>query len=218
MTRRALVAALFVGLLAGPIVGSGGPRAARAADAGGAAALVEKEFSAAIKSLTPAAVFCIGKGGISPGSSGVIVTRSGYVLSDGDAGVILKPGKAPDGRVIPERVYPDDVEIRIPDLKAGRYSVFQAKVVKRVAGIDSTLLKIQKPPAAGFPFVTPGASDGLAVGNFTFAMGTSFGQGEGGDASLTAGIVASLISAIFVVRTFYLVWLQRTRGTQTLSI
>ena len=36
--------------------------------------------------------------------------------------------------------------------------------------------------------------------------------------TLMAGIVASLFTSIFVVRTFYLMWLNRTRGAQTLSI
>ena len=36
--------------------------------------------------------------------------------------------------------------------------------------------------------------------------------------TLIAGIVASLVTSIFVVRTFYMIWLQRSRGAQTLSI
>jgi preprotein translocase subunit SecD len=36
--------------------------------------------------------------------------------------------------------------------------------------------------------------------------------------TLIAGIVASLFTAIFVTRTFYMLWLQRTRGAQPLSI
>ncbi len=36
--------------------------------------------------------------------------------------------------------------------------------------------------------------------------------------TLIAGITASLFCAIFVVRTFYLIWLNRARGAQTLSI
>jgi len=36
--------------------------------------------------------------------------------------------------------------------------------------------------------------------------------------TLIAGLVASLFTAIFVVRTFYLIWLNRSRGAQTLSI
>jgi preprotein translocase subunit SecD len=36
--------------------------------------------------------------------------------------------------------------------------------------------------------------------------------------TLIAGLVASLFTAIFVSKTFFLLWLYRTRGTQTLSI
>ncbi len=47
-----------------------------------------------------------------------------------------------------------------------------------------------------------------------------FGTGpvRGFAVTLIAGIAASMVSAIFVVRTFYLLWLQRTRGAQSLSI
>lgn len=47
-----------------------------------------------------------------------------------------------------------------------------------------------------------------------------FGTGpvQGFAVTLLAGIIASMVSAIFVVRTFFLVWMQRTRGAQTLSI
>jgi len=36
--------------------------------------------------------------------------------------------------------------------------------------------------------------------------------------TLIAGIAASMFTAIFVTRTFYLLWLSRARGNQTLSI
>ena len=188
MRRLCVLATLALAVLARPVpcVSADGP-------VGGAATLVEREFFAAIKAVTPAAVFCVGKGGVSPGSSGVLITRSGYVLSDGDAGVIYLPPKGP--RMPPEKKTADDVEIRIPDLKRGTYAAYAAKIVKRIEGLDSTLLKITKPPASGFPFVVPGSSESLEIGQFTFAMGTAFGQGDGGAAALTAGIVASLVPA-----------------------
>ena len=43
-------------------------------------------------------------------------------------------------------------------------------------------------------------------------------NGYGFAVTLIAGIVASLVTSIFVVRTFYLLWLNRARGAQTLSI
>jgi len=47
-----------------------------------------------------------------------------------------------------------------------------------------------------------------------------FGTGavKGFAVTLIAGITASMITSIFVVRTFYLLWLNRSRGAQTLSI
>ena len=44
------------------------------------------------------------------------------------------------------------------------------------------------------------------------------GSVKGFAVTLIAGVVASLFTAIFVVKTFYLVWLQRARSPQTLSI
>ena len=49
-----------------------------------------------------------------------------------------------------------------------------------------------------------------------YEVGT--GPVKGFAVTLIAGILASMISAIFVVRTFYEIWLRRTKGTQTLSI
>jgi len=44
------------------------------------------------------------------------------------------------------------------------------------------------------------------------------GPVKGFAVTLIAGIVASMLTSIFVVRTFYLLWLNRSRGAQTLSI
>jgi preprotein translocase subunit SecD len=47
-----------------------------------------------------------------------------------------------------------------------------------------------------------------------------FGTGpvKGFAVTLIAGIIASMLTSIFVVKTFYLLWLNRSRGAQTLSI
>jgi preprotein translocase subunit SecD len=54
----------------------------------------------------------------------------------------------------------------------------------------------------------------------TAAVLYQYGTGpvRGFAVTLIAGITASLFTAIFVVRTFYLLWLSRARGAQTLSI
>jgi preprotein translocase subunit SecD len=54
----------------------------------------------------------------------------------------------------------------------------------------------------------------------TAAVLYQYGTGpvKGFAVTLIAGIVASMVTSIFVVRTFYLLWLNRSRGAQTLSI
>ena len=54
----------------------------------------------------------------------------------------------------------------------------------------------------------------------TAAVLYQYGTGpvKGFAVTLIAGIVASMVTSIFVVRTFYLLWLTRSRGAQTLSI
>ena len=54
----------------------------------------------------------------------------------------------------------------------------------------------------------------------TAAVLYQYGTGpvKGFAVTLIAGIVASMVTSIFVVRTFFLLWLNRSRGAQTLSI
>jgi preprotein translocase subunit SecD len=54
----------------------------------------------------------------------------------------------------------------------------------------------------------------------TAAVLYQYGTGpvQGFAVTLIAGIVASMVTSIFVVRTFFLLWLNRSRGAQTLSI
>ena len=54
----------------------------------------------------------------------------------------------------------------------------------------------------------------------TAAVLYQYGSGpvKGFAVTLIAGIIASMITSMFVVRTFFLLWLNRSRGTQTLSI
>ena len=72
----------------------------------------------------------------------------------------------------------------------------------------------------GFKHAMPAIIDSNVSTMLTAAVLYQYGTGavKGFAVTLIAGIVASLMSAIFVVRTFYLLWLQRTRGAQTLSI
>jgi preprotein translocase subunit SecD len=54
----------------------------------------------------------------------------------------------------------------------------------------------------------------------TAAVLYQFGTGpvRGFAVTLLAGVASSMVSSVFVVRTLFLAWLQRTRGTQPLSI
>lgn len=56
----------------------------------------------------------------------------------------------------------------------------------------------------------------ILTGAVLYQYGT--GPVRGFAVTLIAGIAASLFTAIFVVRTFYLIWLSRARNAQTLSI
>lgn len=72
----------------------------------------------------------------------------------------------------------------------------------------------------GFRHAMPAIIDSNVSTILTAAVLYQYGTGavKGFAVTLIAGIVASLVSAVFIVRTFYLLWLQRTRGAQTLSI
>lgn len=69
----------------------------------------------------------------------------------------------------------------------------------------------------GFRHAMPAIIDSNVSTILTAAVLYQYGTGpvKGFAVTLIAGIVASLISAIFLVKTFYLVWLQRTRAAQT---
>ena len=56
----------------------------------------------------------------------------------------------------------------------------------------------------------------ILSGMVLYQYGT--GPVRGFAVTLVAGLVASLFTAIFVTKTFFLLWLNRSRGTQTLSI
>ena len=72
----------------------------------------------------------------------------------------------------------------------------------------------------GFRHAMPAIVDSNVSTLLTAAVLYQYGTGpvKGFAVTLMAGIVASLFTAIFVVRTFYLLWLTRSRGAQTLSI
>jgi preprotein translocase subunit SecD len=72
----------------------------------------------------------------------------------------------------------------------------------------------------GFRHAMPAIIDSNVSTILTAAVLYQYGTGavQGFAVTLMAGIAASLVTSIFVVRTFYLIWLNRSRGAQTLSI
>jgi preprotein translocase subunit SecD len=72
----------------------------------------------------------------------------------------------------------------------------------------------------GFRHARPAIIDSNVSTILTAAVLYQYGTGpvKGFAVTLIAGIAASLFTAIFVVRTFYIIWLNRSRGAQTLSI
>lgn len=123
-------------------------------------------------------------------SSGAIVHPSGLVLSDGDAGLVWRPGS--------QRSWQDRCEIRL--LQDGRQRVFEARVIVRDRDVDTTLLRIVDPPA-DLPFVALGHSHTLAVGDYVLAVGTAFDESGVAPPTVTAGVVATFDAAAGAKRT-----------------
>ena len=72
----------------------------------------------------------------------------------------------------------------------------------------------------GFKHAMTAIVDSNVATALTAAVLYQYGTGpvRGFAVTLLAGIAASMVSSIFVVRTFYMIWLSRSRNTQTLSI
>jgi preprotein translocase subunit SecD len=85
-------------------------------------------------------------------------------------------------------------------------------------------LRLDKTPRAavdaGFQHAMPAIIDANVTTVITAAFLFQFGTGpvKGFAVTLIIGIVASLITAVFVTRTFFLIWLQRRTVTQELTI
>jgi preprotein translocase subunit SecD len=72
----------------------------------------------------------------------------------------------------------------------------------------------------GFRHAMSAIVDSNVATALTAAVLYQYGTGpvRGFAVTLLAGIAASMVSSIFVVRTFYMIWLSRSQNTQTLSI
>lgn len=192
MSRRALVLALLGALPAALLAAPPPP-----AHGKGGLGSVEAEFERAIARVSPCTVALVPRGvkpeRIPGTSSGVVVSRSGLVLSDKDVGYHFDSDPGPQNPNPGIRVT-DEIEVRIPDLKGRGYAAYDAVVLRRLPDLDSSLLKIVKPPS-GLKHLELGDSDGLKVGDFTFAMGNAFGASAEVPPTLTAGVISALVPA-----------------------
>jgi S1-C subfamily serine protease len=135
-------------------------------------------------------VRAIGRAPYITGSSGMIVTEDGYVLSDADA-ALLKFEAPKEGETTQQKVHGTDVEVIMPEPDR---RVFRAVVVRRDAETDTTLIRIVDESLKGkLPCVPLGVSSGLAVGSFTVVVGNAFGLGTEGKPALTMGVVSALV-------------------------
>jgi S1-C subfamily serine protease len=172
--RHAVAAAALAVLAAGARPASAAPNTLEQ---------IQKEFKAAIDKGTPATVNVVAQNSRF-GCSGVMVTHTGLVLSDFDAGLVFtRPGMEPG--------WSDVVKVRVPDMKSGTFVEYDAHIVRLLKDLDSTLIKIDKPPSGGFKFLAPATADGLRVGSFTFASGNSYGMSSESLPAMTAGVLAA---------------------------
>lgn len=184
--RRALRAfvATFVAVA---LLAIAGPRSARAD-----LKTLEAEFKDAIERVETATVVVVPRDvpGGGAGLSGVIISKTGLVLTHAHAGRI---DEAARGKPAMTR-YVDEVDVRVPNLKKGTFTNYRARVVRRFPELQVAIARFEEPPKAGFSsFLAPATAADLRVGSFTFAMGNAFGMADEMPPSLTAGVVAAIV-------------------------
>jgi S1-C subfamily serine protease len=155
---------------------------------------LQKEFMSVGERVVPATVIVRGAGAMKGlmGSSGVIISPDGLILSDADATLMkVTPKRDAAGQPTREllKEHAEDALIALPDPDRRR---FRARLLHRDEDADIALLQIVDPPRK-LPFCPIGRSDELAVGSFTYVCGNSFGAGNEGKPSISAGIVAALV-------------------------
>ena len=158
---------------------------------------LETEFEKAISRVTPATVVCLPHGvdrrKVPVTSSGVIVSRRGLVLSDGDVGVWFERKKGEKPKIHRS----DDIEVRIPDLRGEGSRAYRAKVLRRDKDLDTSLLRIENLPSGRHKApLSMGSSDELVVGDFVFVMGNAFGMAGDVPPTLTAGVVSAAVPVV----------------------
>ena len=150
---------------------------------------LQSEFKRAIKRVTSATVICTPMGQRSKQhgfSSGVLVTPNGYVLSDGDAGLVWSgSGKNTT------KSWQSVIRVRVPNASGSGYDDYIADVLFRDSKVDTSLARIRNPQRR-FPYVTPGSSANVDVGTFAFALGNNDDVHGSELPSLTVGIVSGM--------------------------
>jgi S1-C subfamily serine protease len=145
---------------------------------------IQKEFRTALDKGTPATVCVIAQGSDAL-CSGVMVSPRGIVLSDFDAGVVVKRrGGAPG--------WTDQVRVRVPEIRSGTFVEYAGRIVKVLRDCDSTLIRIESPPPGGFKHLVPDTAAALRPGSYTFVAGNSFGVASEGLPSMTAGVLGAV--------------------------
>lgn len=119
------------------------------------------------------------------GSSAVLVSEDGYVLSDADA-CLLKLAKDQEGKIVKLHGRTAVVTLPAPDRRA-----FKAVLLRRDEESDTSLLRIQDPPK-DLPTVPLGRSDPLRIGSFLVVVSNTYGTGTGAEPALTMGVVSAL--------------------------
>jgi preprotein translocase subunit SecD len=126
-------------------------------------------------------------------SFGVLAMLGATLTLPGLAGLILSVGIAVDANVLIFERIREELDLG----KTVRLSIDEGFKHAMNAIVDSNVTTVM-------------------TALFLFQFGT--GPVKGFAVTLTIGIIASMVTAVFVTRTFYMIWLDRQPGMQTLSI
>jgi serine protease DegS len=129
------------------------------------------------------------------GSSGVIISPEGLVLSDADATIVnvtYDTDPAGQPKLDTEKKHHGDVAII--QMPAPDSRTFRARLIHRDPDLDVSLLEITD-KVRRLPYCPLGDSDDLAVGSSSYVCGNSFGMGNEGKPALCAGVVSALLPA-----------------------
>jgi S1-C subfamily serine protease len=155
---------------------------------------VREEFAAIGEKGIPATVIVRSLDVLKPferfivGSSAVIVSADGYILSDADS--TLKGFELDEkGQSTGKKIHGVDALVRLP---APDLRTFRAVLIRRDADTDSSLLKIDEPIKGKLPYLPLGVSSNLQVCDFGIVLGNAFGMSRETEPALSLGVIAAL--------------------------